>query len=524
MDNKKILFGNDSRSKLKEGIDGVANAVKATLGYGGRVVVISNTGFPARSTKDGVTVANSIKFKDEEVDAGAKIIKEASSQTADDVGDGTTTVCVLMQKIVEEGIKAIGTGANAVLIKKGIEYAVKKVVDIIDGMKVEATKEMLYNVATVSANNDNEIGKMIGDVYMDLDKHAIITLEDSKSPLTYVDYVQGFQFNSGYFSHHFVNNYSNNNCELDNPYVLILEGKINDYSQIAAIANRVALQQRALLIIAEDFDRSVPATLIKNFSVLKSCIVKYNFTGETKQELMYDIAAVTGGTIAESKGDRIETIGVDYLGECERVVISKDETLLIRGRKSEDLLKARIKDASTKIEKAKNPFQKQQQEKRFARLSGKIAVCYVGGSTEVEINEKKDRIDDSIRATKAAMEDGVVPGGGTALLRCVNRIMIDASRMDIPDDVRWGIKIVGTAIQSPASTIMLNAIGSTDHLKEVMNAMDNFGYNVATDTVCDMFEAGILDPAKVVKLCLQNAASSACQVLISEVLIVSDNN
>jgi len=523
MDNKKILFGNDSRAKLKQGIDGVANAVKATLGYGGRVVVISNTGFPARSTKDGVTVANSIKFQNEEIDAGAKIIKEASSQTADDVGDGTTTVCVLMQKIVEEGIKAIGTGANPILLKKGIEHGVNKAVEVIDGMKVEATKEMLYSVASVSANNDQEIGRMIGDVYLNLDKHAIITLEDSKGPDTSVEYVEGFQFICGYFSHHFVNNHSNNNCELENPYVLILEGKINDYSQVASLVNKVARERRSLLIIAEDFDRSVPATLIKNYALLKSCIVKYNFTGETKQELMYDIAAVTGATIAESRGDRLESIGTDYLGECEKIVVSKDETLLIGGRKSNDLLKARIKDATTKIEIARNPFQKQQQEKRFARLSGKIAVCYVGGSTEVELNEKKDRIDDSIRATKAAMEDGVVAGGGTALLRCVSRVMIDAARMDLPDDVRWGIKIIGSAMQAPAATIMHNAIGSTDHLKEVINAKDSFGYNVATDSVCDMFEFGILDPAKVVKACLQNAASSACQVLISEVLIVSDN-
>ena len=531
MDNKKILFGNDARSSIIKGVDIVANAVKVTLGYGGRVVVISETGFPSRTTKDGVTVAQSIKLRDEVLDAGAKFIKEVSQKTADEVGDGTTSVIVLMQAICREGIEAIEMGANPVLIKKQIDAACEEVLVNLEKMRVPINDKLARDVATISANNDEEIGGMIADLYAGLGPHGIVTIEDSKTGETFVDFTNGFHFDSGYMSHHFVNNFAENTCELINPYILIVEGKIPDVNKIWAIASRAAEQKRPLVIIAEDFDYSIPASLIKNKAAFQSCVIKYNFIGDTKQELMYDLCAVTGATVAESRGDKMEELPDTYLGSCEKIVIGKDETLIVAGSGGGDLLTARIADADVKIEKARNPFEKTKQEKRKARLSGRMGIVYVGGSTEVEISERRDRIDDAVRATRAAIEEGVVIGGGAALLSlsCFNG-----------EPKNKGEEILFEAMIEPSMQILKNAGVELDYEKFVLDKMGKnkyrykfFGnrkvsghewYNIKSGKLEDFFEAGIVDPYKVVKSCLQNAVSAAGQVLISEALIVSDNN
>ncbi len=517
MDNKKILFSDSARAGLKKGIDIVANAVKVTLGYGGRTVVISETGLPSRTTKDGVTVAKHIKLRDEIEDAGAKFIQEVSSKTADDVGDGTTTVCVLMQSMIENGLKLIASGANPMVIKKEMDTALIKVVDRLKQMKIEITDRLLQDVATVSANNDAEIGELISSAYKQLGPHGIIYIEDANGPDTKIEMTEGFKFDSGYFSHHFINNHAENICELKNPYVMIVENKINDVNQIWNLLQKVAKEGRSIVIIAEDFDHSVPANLLKNRELIKSCLIKYNFIGDTKQELMYDLCGVTGATIAEKQADKMENLKVEYLGECEKIIIGQNETLIVKGRKSEKELQSRIADAKVKIEKAKHPFIKQKQEIRMARLSGCVAICYVGGITEVEVSEKKDRIDDSIKATKAAIEEGVVVGGGTALLRCSDSIGKEGGE--------W---VVRMALKEPAEQICKN-VGIEDwpiivsSVKQNGTGIENNGYNAISDRIENMVEAGIVDPLKVVRVCIENAVSAAGQVLISEALIVTDN-
>lgn len=520
MNNKKIVFGKDARSELQKGIDIVADAVKVTLGYGGRTVIISDEGLPSRTTKDGVTVANSIKLSDQMSDAGAKFIQEVSAKTANDAGDGTTTVCVLMQSLVNSGLAAIANGANPVFLKRGMERALAVVLEELAKQKVNYDKNLLKSVATISANNDIVLGEMISDAYLKLGSHAIITVEDSKTPDTLIEITDGFQFDSGFVVHHFINNYAKNTCELSNPYVLLAEGQINDPQDIWDLLNKVAVEKRPLLIVAEGFDRSVIQVLLNNRDKFTSCVVKYNFLGDTKQELMHDICAITGATPVEKKGDQLKTIGVEYLGECEKISVSENETTLIKGRTDKELLPARIEDAKTKIENAKNPFVKQKQEKRFARLSGCLAVCYVGGSTEVEVSEKKDRIDDSIRATKAAIEEGVVPGGGTALLRCSQALL---NIINPNKDFAKGAEIVKQSLLVPAQQIADNSgVDGYEVVKMIQTNASSYGYNAATNKIEDLLECGVVDPHKVVRLCIENAVSASAQLLISEALIVTE--
>lgn len=519
MDNKRITFGNEAKLKLLKGIDIVANAVKVTLGYGGRTVVISEAGFPARTTKDGVTVAKSIKLRDEECDAGAKLIKDTSGKVAEEVGDGTTTVCVLMQNMIKSGIEKIGSGSNPVHLKKGMELAASEITGYIKEMSIETDDQLLKAVATVSANNDEEIGALISDAYLKLGKHGIISIEDSNGPETKIEIVEGFHFICGWFSHMFINNFAKNTCELENPYVMVVEGKINDVRQIWPIMEKVSKMGKSLVIIAEDFDVSVPTTLIRNREVFKACLIRYNFMGDTKQELMYDLCAITGAKVAERQGDKMENLSVDYLGECEKFVIGQTESLIIKGKKSEKELQARIADAKVKIEQSKNIFIKQKHEARFAKLSGALAICYVGGATEIEVSEKKDRIDDSIRATKAAIDEGVVPGGGKTLVECYKK-MKDVSKA--PKHLIDGYKIVLSSLVEPVCQILDNN-GSSIEFMKIENADGWFGYNAKTDSIRDLKEDGIVDPAKVTRVCIESAVSTSIQVLTSEALIVSDN-
>lgn len=508
-----------------KGIDIVANAVKVTLGAGGRTVIISDGGFPTRTTKDGVTVANSISLRDDIENAGAKMIKEISSKTSEDVGDGTTTVCVLMQEIVREGMGLVQAGINPMLLKRGIEIAVKSIVATLDRIAIPIGEgsDLLKQIASVSANNDKEIGDLVGEVFSKLGKYGMVAIEDSKSPDTWVEQVNGFEFDSGWSTYHFINNSAKNSCELANPYFLIVEGKLTKFEEIMPLIEKAVKQQKPIVFIAEDFEFEVIRDIVHNIErgVLKCVCIKYNFIGETKEELMLDLCAMTGATlISEKTGKKIQNLQLEYLGECEKIVCTKDETKIIQGKQSAEAVKSRIEDANVKIENAKNIFRKQQQERRIAKLSGGIALCYVGGKTEVERSEKKDRIDDSIRATKAAIEEGVVPGGGTALIRCIANL--NELRPETEHD-RRGIELVKMAIEKPAFQIIKNAIGKGELVvEEVKQKFGNFGYNALTDQIEDLVKSGIIDPKKVVRVCIENAASAAVQVLISEALIVND--
>jgi len=521
-----ILFNKDARLGVMKGIDTVSNAVKVTLGAGGRTVIISDGVFPTRTTKDGVTVANSIELKDEIENAGAKMVKEISTKTADLVGDGTTTVCCLMQELVSKGLNLVEAGTNPMKMKLGMELATKSIILSLDKMSIPVGENVnvLKQIAAVSANNDAEIGEIVGEVFSKLGPYGIVAIEDSKGPDTIIDLVNGFQFNCGWFTHHYINT-ERNTCELEKPFVLIIEGKVTKFLEVIKIIEKAVNAGRPIVIMAEDFDFTVTREIVTNIDrkVLRACCIKYNYMGETKQELMLDLCAMTGATlISENTGKKMENIQVSDLGECEKIVCTKDETTLVAGRQNKEQVNARIKDAEIKIENAKHPLQKQLFERRLAKLSGGIAICYVGGATEVERSEKKDRIDDSVRATKAAIEEGIVAGGGTALLRCIQAL----NELNCADpDVRQGVELVKKCIEKPAFQIAENAFGNAAYLKleKVKEATGNIGLNAKTGQIEDLVLSGIIDPKKVVRVCIENAVSAAAQVLISEALIVNDN-
>jgi len=524
---KRILFNKDARKGVMSGIDQVANAVKVTLGAGGRTVIISDGVFPTRTTKDGVTVANSIELKDEIENAGAKMIKEISTKTANEVGDGTSTVALLMQELVLKGLNLVEAGTNPMKLKFGMEMATKSILLSLSNMAIPVGDDVnvLKQIAAVSANNDSEIGDIVGEVFSKLGPYGIVAIEDSKGPDTIIEQVNGFQFNCGWFSHYYINT-ENNTCELEKPLVLIVEGKITKFGEVKNIIEKAVNVGRPIVIMAEDFDFTFTRDFLSNIQrkVVSGCCIKYNYMGETKQELMLDLCAMTGATlISENTGKKMENIQVTDLGECEKIVCTKDETTLVAGRQNKEQVASRIKDAEVKIENAKHPLQKQLYERRMAKLSGGIAICYVGGATEVERSEKKDRIDDSVRATKAAIEEGIVAGGGTALLRCIQAL----SELNCADpDVKQGVSLVAKCIEKPAFQIAENAFGSVAHLKleKVKEATGNVGFNAKTGQIEDLVKSGIIDPKKVVRVCIENAVSAAAQVLISEALIVNDNS
>jgi len=523
---KDVLFGKDARHGLMKGIDKVCDAVKVTMGAGGRTVIIKKKGFPAQSTKDGVTVAEAVDIEDEIENAGAGIAKAVSTQTAEMVGDGTTCVSVLFQELVRNGLSLIESGTNPMDLKKGMEIAAKSVVEKLDEIAIPVADgpKMLKQIAAVSANNDAEIGDIIGEAFSELGKYGIVAIEDSKTAETFIEKVQGFQFNCGWFSHYYVNNLDNNTCELEKPYVLMVEGKISKFSEVRPIMEQAVKANRPIVIMAEDFDYTMTRDFLNNIQrlVVKGCCIKYNYMGETKQELMLDLCAMTGATlISENTGKKIENIEIKDLGECEKIISSKEETTLIAGKENKALVASRIEDAKNKIEKSKHPMQKELYERRMAKLSGGIAMCYVGGDSDVERGEKKDRADDSRRATKAAIEEGVVPGGGTALLRCISSI--DETKCK-DEGVKQGMILVKRSIEKPAFQIAENAFGRAAYLKleQVKEAKGNIGLNAKTGDIEDLVEAGIIDPKKVVRICVEFSVSAAAQILTSQALIVND--
>jgi chaperonin GroEL len=519
---KRLVYGDEARAKLKAGVDKLANAVKVTLGPRGREVILEKKWGSPVVTKDGVSVAKEIELTDPYENMAAQLVKEVASKTADVAGDGTTTATVLTQAIYEEGLKAIASGANPVYVKRGIDEAVKIIVEELKKISKPVTgRKEIEQVATISANNDPEIGKIIADAMEKVGKDGVITVEESKSAETVLEVTEGMQFDRGYLSPYFVTNAEKMEAVLENPYILIYEKKINNIRELLPVLEKVVQTNRPLLIIAEDVEGEALATLVVNHikGVLRVCAVKAPGFGERRKAMLQDIAILTGGTaITEDLGIKLESVDLDMLGQADKVVVDKDNTTIIGGKGNPEDIKARIEQIKKQIETTTSEYDKEKLQERLAKLAGGVAIIKVGAATEAELKEKKDRVDDAVHATKAAVEEGIVPGGGVALFRA-SRALCNVKEEN--PDKAWGIKIVKNACKVPLKQIAYNAgfEGSViiEKIKDVDNI--NYGFNAATGEYVDMVEAGIIDPTKVVRTALQNAASIAGTMLTAECLV-----
>jgi len=521
---KAIIYGEEARSKLKAGVDKLANAVKVTLGPRGREVILEKKWGTPNVTKDGVSVAKEIELKDPYENMAAQLVKEVASKTADVAGDGTTTATILTQAIFTEGLKAIASGANPVYVKRGIDAAVKAVVDELKKMSKEVKgRKEIEQVATISANNDPEIGKIIADAMEKVGKDGVITVEESKTSETTLEVVEGMQFDRGYLSPYFVTNPEKMEVVLENPYILIYEKKINNIRELLPILEKVVQTNRPLLIIAEDVEGEALATLVVNNlkGVLRVAAVKAPGFGERRKAMLQDIAILTGGqAITEDLGIKLENVDLDMLGQADKVVIDKDNTTIIGGKGDPEEIKARIEQIKKQIETTTSDYDREKLQERLAKLAGGVAIIKVGAATEAELKEKKDRVDDAVHATKAAVEEGIVPGGGVALLRASN-VLCDLADKEENPDRKWGIEIIKNACKVPLKQIANNAgfEGSVVIEKVKANENPNYGFNAATGEYVDMLEAGIIDPTKVVRTAIQNAASVAGTMLTAEALV-----
>jgi len=518
---KDVYFGNDSRSKMVEGVNILANAVKVTLGPKGRNVVIERSfGGPA-VTKDGVTVAKEIELKDKLQNMGAQMVKEVASKTADNAGDGTTTATVLAQAIVKEGMKYVTSGHNPMDLKRGIDKATHAAVEQLAKLsKPCETSAEIAQVGTISANADAEIGKMIADAMERVGKEGVITVEDGKSLQNELDVVEGMQFDRGYLSPYFINNQDKQTVELDQPFILLFDKKITNIRDMIPVLEAVSKAQKPLLIIAEDVEGEALATLVVNSmrGIVKTCAIKAPGFGDRRKAMLEDLAILTGGqVVAEELGLTLDKITIEHLGMAGRVEVSKENTIIIDGAGDADRIEARVKAIRTQAEEATSDYDKEKLNERVAKLAGGVAVLRIGAATEVEMKEKKDRIDDALHATKAAVQEGIVPGGGVALIRA--RQAINGLTGDNADQ-QAGINIVLRAMEEPLRCIVSNAGESADVvLNAVANGTGNYGYNAATEQYCDMMTAGVIDPAKVVKTALVNAASVAGLLLTTDCAI-----
>ena len=519
---KKLVYGDEARAKLKAGVDKLANAVKVTLGPRGREVILEKKWGSPVVTKDGVSVAKEIELTDPYENMAAQLVKEVASKTADVAGDGTTTATVLTQAIYEEGLKAIASGANPVYVKRGIDEAVKIIVEELKKISKPVTgRKEIEQVATISANNDPEIGKIIADAMEKVGKDGVITVEESKSAETVLEVTEGMQFDRGYLSPYFVTNAEKMEAVLENPYILIYEKKVSNIRELLPVLEKVVQTNRPLLIIAEDVEGEALATLVVNHikGVLRVCAVKAPGFGERRKAMLQDIAILTGGTaITEDLGIKLESVDLDMLGKADKVVVDKDNTTIIGGKGNPEDIKARIEQIKKQIETTTSEYDKEKLQERLAKLAGGVAIIKVGAATEAELKEKKDRVDDAVHATKAAVEEGIVPGGGIAIFRA-SRALCNIKEENT--DKAWGIKIVKNACKVPLKQIAYNAgfEGSViiEKIKDVDNV--NYGFNAATGEYVDMVEAGIIDPTKVVRTALQNAASIAGTMLTAECLV-----
>ncbi|WP_307758551.1 chaperonin GroEL [uncultured Mediterranea sp.] len=520
---KEILFNIDARDQLKKGIDTLANAVKVTLGPKGRNVIIEKKFGAPHITKDGVTVAKEVELADAYQNTGAQLVKEVASKTGDDAGDGTTTATVLAQAIVAEGLKNVTAGASPMDIKRGIDKAVAKVVESIKSQSemVGDNYDKIEQVGTVSANNDPVIGKLIADAMRKVSKDGVITIEEAKGTDTTIGVVEGMQFDRGYLSAYFVTNTEKMECEMEKPYILIYDKKISNLKDFLPILEPAVQTGRPLLVIAEDVDSEALTTLVVNRlrSQLKICAVKAPGFGDRRKEMLEDIAVLTGGVvISEEKGLKLEQATIEMLGSAEKVTITKDNTTIVNGAGAKENIKERCEQIKAQIAATKSDYDREKLQERLAKLSGGVAVLYVGAASEVEMKEKKDRVDDALRATRAAIEEGIVPGGGVAYIRALDSL--EGLEGDNADETT-GIHIIKRAIEEPLRQICANA-GKEGAVvvQKVREGKGDFGYNARTDVYENLHAAGVVDPAKVTRVALENAASIAGMFLTTECVIV----
>lgn len=520
---KDIKFDTDARDLLKKGVDQLANAVKVTLGPKGRNVVLEKKFGAPQITKDGVTVAKEIELEDKFENTGAQLVKSVASKTGDDAGDGTTTATILTQAIVNEGLKNVAAGANPMDLKRGIDKAVAAVVDYIKSHAelVDHNYDKIEQVATVSANNDPEIGKLLADAMRKVSKDGVITIEESKSRDTNIGVVEGMQFDRGYLSGYFVTDAEKMECVMDNPYILIYDKKISNLKDFLPILQPAAESGRPLLVIAEDVDSEALTTLVVNRlrGGLKICAVKAPGFGDRRKAMLEDIAVLTGGVvISEDKGLKLEQATLEMMGSADKVTVSKDNTTIVNGAGQKENIADRVAQIKNEIENTKSSYDKEKLQERLAKLAGGVAVLYVGANSEVEMKEKKDRVDDALCATRAAIEEGVVAGGGTTYIRALEALK-DLKGEN--QDEQTGINIVERAIEEPLRQIVANAGGEGSVVvNKVREGEGDFGYNARKDIYEDLRKAGIIDPAKVARVALENAASIAGLFLTTECLIV----
>jgi len=519
---KEIKFEIEARDLLKKGVDELANAVKVTLGPKGRNVIIEKKFGAPHITKDGVSVAKEVELADPFMNMGAQIVKEVASKTGDDAGDGTTTATVLAQSIINVGLKNVAAGANPMDLKRGIDKAVAKVVESIKAQAQEVGDDnnKIEQVATISANNDNEIGKLIADAMAKVKKEGVITVEEAKGTETTVDVVEGMQFDRGYLSPYFVTNTEKMEAELENPFILIHDKKIATLMDLLLIVEASVEAGRPLFIIDEDIDGDALTTLVVNRlrGSLKICAVKAPGFGDRRKEMLEDIAILTGGTvISEEKGFKLESATLEMLGKAEKISVNKDNTTIVNGSGDKDAIAARVAQIKAQIEATTSDYDREKLQERLAKLAGGVAVLYVGAASEVEMKEKKDRVDDALCATRAAVEEGIVPGGGVAYIRAIESL---EGLTGVNDDETTGIEIVKRAIEEPLRQIVANAgKEGAIFVQKVKEGKGDFGYNARSDKFENFFAAGVIDPAKVTRVALENAASIAGMMLTTECVI-----
>ncbi|MBC2837782.1 chaperonin GroEL [Robiginitalea sp. SC105] len=516
---KEITFDIEARDGLKRGVDALANAVKVTLGPKGRNVIISKSFGAPVVTKDGVTVAKEIELEDALENMGAQMVKEVASKTNDLAGDGTTTATVLAQAIVKEGLKNVAAGANPMDLKRGIDKAVEAIVENLakQAKKVGDSTDKIKQVAAISSNNDETIGELIAEAFKKVGKEGVITVEEAKGTDTYVDVVEGMQFDRGYLSPYFVTDSEKMISELDNPYILLFDKKISTMKDLLPVLEPVAQSGKPLLIISEDVDGEALATLVVNKlrGSLKIAAVKAPGFGDRRKAMLEDIAILTGGTvISEERGFTLENASLDMLGTCEKVTIDKDNTTIVNGSGSAKNIKARVNQIKSQIETTTSDYDREKLQERLAKLAGGVAVLYVGAASEVEMKEKKDRVDDALHATRAAVEEGIVAGGGVALVRAFS--VLSKVKTENADEAT-GLQIVARAIESPLRTIVENAGGEGSVVvAKVHEGKGDFGYDAKSEKYVEMMKAGIIDPKKVTRIALENAASVAGMILTTE--------
>jgi len=527
MASKELKFNNDARTALKTGLDILANAVKVTLGPAGRNVLLQKGSGP-HITKDGVSVAKEIHLDNVFLNMGAQLVKEVSQKTADEAGDGTTTATVLAQSIAERGFEAVERGTNPVYLKRGMDKAVEIVVDELSKQSIKVG-DKVEQIATISANSDEKIGKLIADAFDKVGNDGVITVEEAKGIETYMEVVDGMQFDKGYLSTHFATNHEKMLAELENPYILLYDGRISNMNDILSLLEGVAQASKPLVIIADDVEGEVLGTLVVNKlrGALNVCAIKAPAFGDRKKEIMRDIAVVTGGTFIQPEvGQKLEETTLDMLGVAEKVVVSKDNTTIVNGAGSTEDIAERVEQIKNMIEASQSDYEKEKMEERLAKLAGGVAVLYIGAGSEVELKEKKDRVDDALQATKAAIQEGVVEGGGIALLRTIDKVQEMADNSDLSAEELDGVDVIISSLRAPINQILENAGLNSG---SIVNAMlehwkgedgKNLGYNARTQKFVNLIEDGVIDPKKVTRTAIQNAASVVGMILTTECMVV----